>query len=151
MRRLGALAVLVAVIAAACGSSSKTITQVSATTTRTSNDATRSSFCDRLRADQAAFNSSQAALTTPTQLETHYRNLESGLNEARALAPTAIKDDMHTFVTTLDGFLHSLAAANYEAARLAPTALGTLQTPTLKHATIGIDKYMQRIGCNVRF
>jgi len=144
--------ILFVVGATACSSSAKSATRVStaATTVRSPDSPQRTSFCGLLAADQAAFNGAQSAVTGPAQLQNRYTNLETGLDEARDVAPSAIKRSMDTFVTALTTFFNELAAANYNARELAPTALVVLESPTLKDASAHIDQYMQRIGCRVR-
>jgi len=144
--------ILVMVGAAACSSSSKSATHISTAPTivRPPNSSRPTGFCGLFAMDQTAFNGAQSAVTTPAQLKKLYDNLGAALDEARDVAPSAIKRDMDTFVTALTTFLNELAAANYDSRKLAPTALVVLETPTLKDASAHIDQYMQRIGCSVR-
>ena len=169
-----AVVALSVVGAAACGSSTKNSAGGSATTasspgqgtsgSTTASGATTpttgatlhgnsgSNFCELARQDQAAFSSTNFTTMTPAQVRAVYQNLGSALENARSLAPNAIKGDFDTFVSAFKPFLSALASANYDFTKFTPALAASLQaasasltTPQVKAATAHITQYMEQV------
>jgi hypothetical protein len=159
---------LIAVGTAACGSSSKNAASSPATSASSSGQGTNTSttpstggtlhgnsgsnFCDLARRDEAAFSSTNLVTKTPAQVKAVYENLGSALEEARAMAPNAIKGDFDTFVAAFKPFLNALATANYDFTKFTPAQAASLQavsaslgTAQVKAATAHITQYMEQV------
>ncbi|MEP6660035.1 MAG: hypothetical protein ABJD24_08970 [Acidimicrobiales bacterium] len=138
VRQLLVVAVLVAVGATGCDSSSNSATS----TTRGSS---QSQFCDLARKDRAAFKGASIANASPAQVKKLYESVASALDQARFAAPSAIKGDFDIFMAAYNPFLKALAAANYDFTKLTSTATRLLGTAKVMAASARITQYVQQV------
>jgi hypothetical protein len=157
---------LVMVTAAACGSSSKSAASSTAPTTTAAGAGTAttvagppatnapkpfggssgSSFCDLARKDKATFNDNpNIATKTPADLKALYGKLVPALEHARDIAPSAIKGDFATYVTSIKQIQSVLAGAQYNFENLDPTKLQGLNSPALKTAAAHLQQYFAQV------
>jgi hypothetical protein len=130
-RSLIVVTVLVAIGATACSSSSKNVIGGSS----------GGNFCNLAKTEQSAFSTPNFAGTGAAQLKSVYQNLGAELQRVVAIAPSAIKGDFQTFVNAYQPFLHALAAANYNFAKINYSSLTSLSSPQVKTATANIERY----------
>jgi hypothetical protein len=164
---------LLAVTAAACGSSSKGASSSTTPTSAASSSAgspttaagssvtpttakpksfsgdSGGSFCNEIRDDTSAFNSSDIATKTPADLKSLYSKLVPALEHAQSKAPDAIKGDFGTFVTFFKKLNDAFKAANYNFENLDPTKFASLDSPAIQTASTNIENYVVQV-CHIK-
>jgi hypothetical protein len=166
VKSLFAVAILLAIGTAACGSSSKTSTgsvtsapgsstestgspgAAGTTTTIKLSGSSSSNFCDLARADDKAFSSSSPAGVSPSDLKKQYENLGPALQQAADKAPSAIKGDFQVFLNAFKPYLQALADANYDVTKLNVSSLQGLDSPAVDAASNHIEQYFTQV-CHI--
>jgi hypothetical protein len=157
-RSLIAVAVLLAIGASACGSSSKNSTgsvssaptspgaagSSSPTTTKLKGSSS-SNFCDAARSSDKAFSGSAAASLSAADLKKDYEKLGPELQHITDIAPSAIKGDFQTFVDAFEPYLKALADANYDFAKVDVTKLQGIGSAQVQAASAHITQYLTQV------
>jgi hypothetical protein len=108
----------------------------------------RSKFCDLARKDRATFAGARVETASQTRVKELYENVGSALDQARAEAPGEIKGDFEVFMAAYWPFLKALAAAHYDVAKVSD-ATRRLGTPAVTIASARITQYVQQV-CDAR-
>ena len=82
---------------------------------------------------------------TPAQLRTVTREGQTAITQAVNTAPAEIKPDVEVLARTFTGLLTELERVNFEAARLPPTALQSLQAPEFAQSTTRFQAYTRSV------
>jgi hypothetical protein len=169
--RLFAVALLIAVGVAACGSSSKGASSdnSSSTTAAAGNSASTSApssagasttttikisgsgssnFCAEARPSQNAFRAKNPTSLTATSLKQLYQNLGPELAKVEAIAPSAIKPDFATFIQAFTPYLNALKAANYDFTKINFASLTAMDSAGVKAASAHITAYLTQV-CHI--
>ena len=131
VKYLLAVAILLALGATACGSSSKS--------------SSSSSFCNLARADDKAFSNFDPTGKSAAELKQRFQNLEPALQKAADQAPAEIKGDFQTFVNAFKPYLQALADANYDFSKLRASSVAELESPKVQAASDRIGQYFTRV------
>jgi ABC-type phosphate/phosphonate transport system substrate-binding protein len=166
LRKVIVAVMLLAAAATACGSTSKSASTTTPTTTPGASPGTPttvgsgtpttkafsgssgSGFCDQARSFASAFKSSSFGTKTPADLKNAFKNLQSELDHAASVAPSAIKGDMQTLAAAYRPILKAFADANYDFTKLSPTALSSFSNPQFAAAAGHIGQYFSQV-CHV--
>jgi hypothetical protein len=165
VKSLLAVAMLVAIGTAACGSSSKgstgSVTSApgssgattsspggGSTTTIKLSGSSSSNFCDLARADDKAFSNFNPTGLSASDLKKQFENLGPALQQAADKAPSAIKSDFETFVNAFKPYLKALADANYDFTKIQPSSVSGLESPAVKTASDHIEQYFTQV-CHI--
>jgi hypothetical protein len=168
VKSLLAVAILVAIGTAACGSSSKSSTgsvtsapgssgpsgattsspDGGTTTTIKLKGSSSSNFCDLARADDKAFSNVDPTGLSAADLKKQFENLGPALQQAADKAPSEIKGDFETFLNAFKPYLKALADANYDFTKIQPTSVSGLESPAVQAASDHIEQYFTQV-CHI--
>lgn len=85
---------------------------------------------------------------TPAQLRTVAREGQTAITQALNAAPAEIKKDVEVLATTFNGLLSEFEKANFEVAKVPPTALAPLSSPEFQMSTTRFQSYIRTV-CGV--
>lgn len=103
-------------------------------------------FCTLARTyTERSANVGNLSQSNPAQLRTLANEGRTAITQAANAAPAEIKADVQLIATTFSGLLVELEKANYEAAKMAPTAFAPLQTPEFGRASQRFQAYTKDV------
>jgi ABC-type phosphate/phosphonate transport system substrate-binding protein len=154
---------LISIVAAACGSSSKTASNSTTPTSAVSSGTpttsagtptssyganTSSSFCSLARHYQSTIPNASLGTKTPADVKAIYQKLPDELRRAESEAPSAIKGDFATLVTAEEKIIGALSNAGYDYTKVSPTAFAGFATKQVAAAATHIGLYMAQ-ACGI--
>jgi hypothetical protein len=101
-------------------------------------------FC-RLIATFTANNQSLGASGSAEDLEGSLRESLGAIDQAAAVAPAEIKNDVVTLESTLEGVVTALSSAGFDVARVDPAALSGLQSEPFVEAVTRLQAYLSTV------